>query len=156
MVDPSLVQRLYGARDPGRMFQEVPLTGGGEPLHDDAMGTTRLRAASLPFALVLLAVWAEPAAAGPTCLGRAATIVGTPGNDDLEGTNGADVIVGLGGNDRILGRGGNDRICGNGGNDYIDGKPGAERIDGGPGSDTGYGGAGSDDCIAVETTSSCT
>lgn len=50
-------------------------------------------------------------AAGYTCDGRPATIVGTERNDVLEGTPGNDVIVGLGGSDTIHGRGGNDVLC---------------------------------------------
>ena len=46
------------------------------------------------------------------CEGEEATIVGTPGNDNLAGTPGDDVIVGLGGDDTIAGLGGNDKICG--------------------------------------------
>jgi hypothetical protein len=41
-------------------------------------------------------------AARPTCLGKPATIVGTPANDVLIGTGDADVIVGGRGRDRIL------------------------------------------------------
>jgi Ca2+-binding RTX toxin-like protein len=41
-----------------------------------------------------------------TCDGKAATMVGTPGDDLLVGTSGVDVIVGLGGDDTITGRGG--------------------------------------------------
>lgn len=55
---------------------------------------------------------ATPASAAPTCFGKRATIVGTPGDDRLVGTGGRDVIVGRGGDDVILGRGGRDRICG--------------------------------------------
>ena len=54
-----------------------------------------------------------------TCLGKTATIVGTPGPDVLLGTNGRYVIAGLGGNDIIAGRGGNDLICGGRGKDRI-------------------------------------
>src|SRR5215467_11150087 len=49
-------------------------------------------------------------AAGPTCHGRTATIVGTASNDWIEGTHGPDVIVGGGGDDVIRGEGGNDLI----------------------------------------------
>jgi len=71
----------------------------------------------------------------PTCGGRRATIVGTPGNDMLRGTRGDDVIHGLGGNDTIYGLGGNDIICGGNGND---------KLSGGRGNDQLYGGAGDD------------
>jgi hypothetical protein len=94
---------------------------------------------------------------GPTCNGRPATIVGTPGNDGLFGTRGDDVIVGLGGNDQIYGNGGNDTICGGDGkdviwggtgNDWIDGGPGDDRIIGIGGTDTLLGGPGSDRLFA--------
>jgi Ca2+-binding RTX toxin-like protein len=53
------------------------------------------------------------------CLGRPATIVGTPGNDVLVGTPGFDVIVGLRGRDTISGLGGDDFFCGGRGADTI-------------------------------------
>jgi Ca2+-binding RTX toxin-like protein len=78
------------------------------------------------------------------CMGKAVTILGTPGNDNLRGTAGDDVIAGLGGNDRINGNGGNDTICGGDGDDNIDGGDGNDRIDGGDGNDRIDGGNGSD------------
>ena len=53
------------------------------------------------------------------CLGRAATITGTSGNDTIVGTPGDDVIAGLGGNDTIDGGGGADIICGGDGSDTV-------------------------------------
>lgn len=70
-----------------------------------------------------------------TCNGKAVTIPGTPGNDNINGTDGDDVITGLGGNDNINGRGGDDTICGGPGNDNINGGSGHDYIDGGPGND---------------------
>ena len=98
-----------------------------------------------------------------TCLGLAATITGTEGDDDLTGTADMDVIVGLGGTDRIDGGPGDDVICGGDnplveegpldddlpnttqlvpeviyggeGNDRIDAGPGHDRVDAGPGND---------------------
>ena len=94
--------------------------------------------ATTAFLIATLSLWPVPAqAAAPTCLGRAATIVGTTGDDDpLPGTSGDDVIVGRGGNDVIQGRGGNDRICGNGGVDTLQGGRGDDRLQGGGGDDT--------------------
>ena len=46
------------------------------------------------------------------CLGRAATIVGSNGDDVLKGTKGDDVIAGLDGTESINGSAGNDTICG--------------------------------------------
>ncbi len=74
--------------------------------------------------------------AGVTCGGRAATLVGTRGNDTLTGTSGDDVIVGLRGDDVINGLSGNDTLCGNDGNDRLLGGFGNDLIIGGPGSDT--------------------
>jgi Ca2+-binding RTX toxin-like protein len=109
-------------------------------------------------AAALGALPAPPASAGgPTCFGREATIVGTPGHDHLEGTEGDDVIVGGGGVDAVDSYGGNDRIC------LSDGEPqdpqtihagdGADRIRvttgmsnvfGEGGRDLVYGGSGED------------
>ena len=51
-------------------------------------------------------VWLVPtpvsAAEGATCLGVAATIVGTPGDDTITGTEGPDVIEAGQGDDTIL------------------------------------------------------
>jgi len=71
------------------------------------------------------------------CLGMNATIVGTPGNDDvLQGTNGPDVIHGGAGNDgALLGFDGDDRICGGEGNDGIAPRQGDDKAEGGPGTD---------------------
>src|SRR3712207_3190823 len=69
------------------------------------------------FALLLLPIVEVDAGTKPMCFGRAATIVGTPGNDGILGTEGPDVIVGRGGVDEIQGLGGNDRICAGKGGD---------------------------------------
>ncbi len=60
-----------------------------------------------------------PASAAGRCLGRAVTITGTDGSDNLKGTPGDDVIDGRAGNDTIDGKGGVDVICGGPGNDVI-------------------------------------
>ena len=85
------------------------------------------------------------ATAGPTyeCFDRAATIVGTPGDDVLTGREDtADVIVGLGGDDLIFGAedvnaatGPGDRLCGGPGADYVRGGVGEDRIQGGADAD---------------------
>lgn len=82
-----------------------------------------------------------------TCGGRAATIVGTSGDDVLDGTTGRDVIVGFGGNDVIRGKGGNDVICGDVGDDILIGGPGRDRLFGGHGSDVLRGAKGGDRLI---------
>jgi Ca2+-binding RTX toxin-like protein len=79
------------------------------------------------------------ASAGPTCHGRAATIVGTPDADVLHGTSGDDVIVGLGGNDTIDGGAwGDDAICGDEGDDRLEspGRRTTSYLLGGDGNDT--------------------
>ena len=94
-----------------------------------------------------MAVVPASAAAG-TCDGRAATHLGTPGDDVLTGTNGDDVMVGLGGDDTISGFLGNDVICGDEGTDRLAGFAGDDRIFGGFDSDAGgdviWPGAGND------------
>lgn len=89
-----------------------------------------------------------------TCQGRAATIVGTAGNDVIRGTDGNDVIVALEGNDTIEGLAGADIICaGPGadiiragwGNDIVLGGSGPDLIRGSRGNDALYGQAGRDE-----------
>jgi Ca2+-binding RTX toxin-like protein len=83
---------------------------------------------------------APSGAAAPMCMGRAATIVGTPGNDVIRGTSEADVIVGGGGKDIIDGLAKDDYICGGKGADKLYGSFGNDRISGGGGNDTIDGG----------------
>jgi len=85
-------------------------------------------------AALLLTSTLAPAAAGahaPTCAGLAATLVGTPKDDDLVGTAGPDVIVGRGGQDLIDGGDGDDVICGDTGADNLLGGNGNDRLYGG-------------------------
>ena len=81
-----------------------------------------------------------------TCARRAATVVGTSGNDRLKGTKGNDVIVAGRGNDKVKGKQGKDRICGRGGRDRIAGGGGKDRLRGGGGPDRIRGGGGKDRC----------
>ncbi|MDH3705139.1 MAG: hypothetical protein OES57_03690 [Acidimicrobiia bacterium] len=78
------------------------------------------------------------------CRGLVATIVGTPGHDQLVGTDGADVIVGLGGRDTIVGGGGDDVICSGSGADTVDAGAGDDYVHGGQTDDSIVGGAGDD------------
>jgi Ca2+-binding RTX toxin-like protein len=105
-------------------------------------GQTRAVLVVLLVAGSLLATGAVEA--GARCFGRAATIVGTRGDDLIVGTAGDDVIDGLGGFDRIRGLGGDDRICGGGESDFVRGGGGDDAIDGAGGSDTAHGGPGAD------------
>ena len=59
--------------------------------------------AAVALTAAILVVPSGPTAGAPPplCAGRAATIVGTSGNDRIEGTPGDDVIAGLGGKDRL-------------------------------------------------------
>jgi len=93
------------------------------------MSIRLLLAMATTVAPVLVAGAAE--AAGPSCDGRRATIVGTAGDDVIRGTRHADVIVGLTGSDSIEGLGGDDRICGGFGADRLRGGPGDDRVFGG-------------------------
>jgi Ca2+-binding RTX toxin-like protein len=111
----------------------------------DVRGCNLMRC-SLPILAAVLVLSGMPtaAAAPQTCLGKRATLVGSPGSDDLHGTAGDDVIVGKAGDDTIDGRGGNDRICGGKGADTLRGGSGADRLVGGKGSDVYEGGDGAD------------
>ena len=69
----------------------------------------RLRAAGIVALLLLISLPLGEAHAGaPTCFGEPATIVGTPGDDEIRGSDDrsvVDVIVALGGDDLIFLRG---------------------------------------------------
>jgi hypothetical protein len=117
--------------------------------------TVATYACILVFGSLSASLFSETArAAGETCNGLPATIVGTTGNDSIQGTDNDDVIVTLGGNDTIDGYGGNDTICagdgddtveGGNGNDWINGEDGNDTLDTGNGEDTVYGGNGNDE-----------
>lgn len=79
------------------------------------------------------------------CDGLQATIVGTPGADDLVGTSNADIIAGLQGNDTIRGLGGDDIICAGQGDDVVHGGEGFDVIYGAQGDDVIYFASGSGD-----------
>ena len=78
-------------------------------------------------------------------MGRAATIEGTPGDDQLAGTSNADVIVGGGGDDVIGGSDGDDFVCGGAGDDAVFGEAGRDAVAGDGGSDQVSGGVDDDD-----------
>jgi Ca2+-binding RTX toxin-like protein len=90
---------------------------------------------------------APAAAPSDRCQGRNATIIGTPGNDNLTGTAGADVIVALGGSDKVNGLGGNDVVCGRTGKDRLKGGAGSDRLQGNKSSDRLIGNGGKDRCL---------
>ncbi len=69
------------------------------------MSRSRL-APMLVGAAIIFSGSAVPAHAAKRCYERAATILGSAGDDILRGTPRADVIIARGGNDIIKGRGG--------------------------------------------------
>jgi len=110
-------------------------------------GRPRGRAGRLLPVLLLVALpmsGIPASAAAPTCLGMAATIVGTADDDVLTGTRGPDVILGLGGADQIDGRGGDDVLCGGRDDDVLTGGRGSDRLHGGGGGDVLIPGPGDD------------
>ena len=122
----------------------VPVTCSPESGSIFPIGTTRVvctatdtagNTATASFTITVNAI---------TCLGVAATIYGTEGNDDLPGTEGRDIIVALGGNDRVQALGGDDAVCGGDGDDTLTGGEGNDGVFGEAGSDTLTGGAGND------------
>lgn len=85
---------------------------------------TRVLVSLALLAAAVPATWTEPGraeAAGRRCFGREATIVGTPGPDEITVRAGSQVIVGLGGNDVIkVGRGvWGFYVCAGAGNDTV-------------------------------------
>jgi uncharacterized repeat protein (TIGR01451 family) len=83
-------------------------------------------------------------AGSPTCAGRPATVVGTPGADLLVGSAGNDVIFARAGSDRIRSFGGRDLICAGGGNDVVKSGGRSDQVRAGPGADRLFGGGGGD------------
>jgi uncharacterized delta-60 repeat protein len=82
------------------------------------------------------------------CAGGFATVLGTPGEDDLFGTPGSDVIVGLGGADSISAGTGQDLICAGDGEDLIAAGDAGDTIRAGHGSDQVRAEGGSDHVAA--------
>ncbi|MGH3343149.1 MAG: calcium-binding protein [Carbonactinosporaceae bacterium] len=99
--------------------------------------------------LVVLGALLWPAAAepAPTCTGRAATIVGTDGEEDLTGTEGDDVVWLGAGQDRFRGGAGNDTVCGGPGKDSVYGEAGDDWLGGGNGADYNVIGGTGDDVV---------
>jgi uncharacterized repeat protein (TIGR01451 family) len=81
----------------------------------------------------------------PGCGGVFATIVGTPGDDNILDTAADDVIATLAGDDSVVAiRGGDDAICVGGGDDNVIALRGNNKIDAGPGDDKTAAGPGDD------------
>lgn len=105
-----------------------------------------MRRTPILLVAILFAAAAPAEAAGrvPACFGRAATLVGTLGDDVLRAGR-DDVVNGLGGDDVIYGHEWSDALCGGAGDDWIRGThPDADLINGGDGNDWIYGRAQSD------------
>lgn len=111
----------------------------------DRFGAATL-AAGCAAALLVAGVATSPVEARltRTCMGYAATIVGSIGDDTIVGTKGPDVIVSLGGVDDVQSKGGADKVCSGAGDDTVQAGAGANRVDGGPGSDILLGGGAAD------------
>jgi hypothetical protein len=93
---------------------------------------------------ILAGGWTLDLLTDATCSGRAATLTGTAGDDELIGTEGDDVILGFGGKDSVLGLGGNDLICGGDARDTLRGGVGKDRLVGQAANDTLRGQGGKD------------
>src|SRR5438874_1033680 len=81
---------------------------------------------------------------GPTCQGRAATLVGRAGGDGLSGGPGDDRRSGGPGDDVPYGEKGNDVMNAGSDNDVLVGDPDNDVLQGGPGDDRMYGGEDND------------
>ena len=90
--------------------------------------------------------WSIDLLTDATCSGKAATLTGTAGDDDLTGTEGDDVILSFGGKDTIRGMGGKDTICGGQKKDVLRGGSGKDKLLGQGGKDKLSGGGGKDVC----------
>lgn len=135
----SAVVRISVTPDPGDLGQPLSVNLG-------AIGTGIDRGSGAPITTksnTLSTADVVPTSV-PYCDGLPATIIGTPGDDDIYGTPGDDVIVGLAGADNIRGLGGNDVICGNEDRDQINGGDGNDRLFGNDGPDRMWGKEGND------------
>ena len=72
------------------------------------------------------------------------TLIGGPGDDDLNGLDGNDVLDGGPGEDDLFGGDGSDGLSGGDGADDLDGENGNDVLRGGPGNDLLFGGPGDD------------
>lgn len=78
------------------------------------------------------------------CQGERASIIGTPGADDLRGTKGRDVVVTGGGDDRIAAGKGGDLVCTGKGDDVTQGGSESDLVLGEAGEDSLIGNLASD------------
>ncbi len=101
--------------------------------------------AAIAFVLASTTALIGPAAAQPTtCMGEAATIVGTSDPDVIVGTSGPDVIVALAGDDVIRAMEGDDIICAGPGDDTVYAFAGDDEVFGEAGDDLVFGQGGDD------------
>lgn len=171
-VDAAGDQVGTGAAPINPMLGPLALNGGTTPNHLPLAGSPAINAGDpngapsidqrgLPRDAKPDIGAVEVQAAGK-CKGKAATLVGTTGNDVLTGTSGKDVVAALGGNDKVKTKGGKDLVCagagkdkvnggggkdtllGQGGNDKLSGSKDDDNLKGGGGTDTCNGGSGTD------------
>lgn len=133
-LDPRIgTLRQNGGPTPTHALKtDSPAVGRGAGCHStDQRGAPRSDCDSGAYEIVL-------------CLGRPATIVGTPGPDEFSGGLGRDVFIGLGGDDEFQGSLDIDRACGGRGDDRLIGGPGDDRLAGNRGGDVLFGEGGDD------------
>lgn len=155
MANAALLGQVTGTTPWNINADEIPLFDYNDNIQDPGEASFQRESWLLPLfapdALrssdhdpVLVGLNLDSIPDNPTCMGLAATIIGTPGDDVIVGTNKTDVIVTFGGNDTISGGNGKDVICSGFGNDVIDGGNGKDLIDAGDSDDVVNGGKGKD------------
>jgi CSLREA domain-containing protein len=156
-IDPALGPlALNGGTTPNHeLLADSPAIDAGDPNAAPPIDQRGLPRDALPD-IGAFEVQAPPAApAAVTCKGKAATIVGTAGNDVLVGTASRDVVAAKAGGDKVKTKGGKDLVCagkgkdkarGGGGNDKLLGQGGKDTLKGAGGNDKLRGGKGRDKC----------
>jgi hypothetical protein len=133
----ALAQRTASGEGFGYDYWSPPLADGSSRAPDLSSAARE----------ILYQATIEPPAKGSgLCKGQQATILGTPGNDQLTGTPARDVIAALAGKDNASGLAGNDLICGGKGKDTLKGGKGNDKLLGQGGKDKLRGGGANDVC----------
>ena len=144
-ADPRVgILRQNGGPTPTHALKaDSPARGRGSGCHPtDQRGAPRSVCDSGAYELVL-------------CRGRAVTIVGTPGPDELSGGLGRDVFLGRGGDDEFQGSLNVDRACGGKGDDHLIGGPGNDQLAGTAGRDLLLGEGGGDRLLGGRGVDAC-